>query len=51
LNSKESKWDKKAGSPELGSETVTPETSSIVMSPLLGIRELSTLWMVWGIPS
>jgi len=50
LNSKESKQDKKAVSPDLGSETITPRASSIVMSPLSGIREPSTLWMVWGIP-
>ena len=37
------KADKKAGSPKPESETVTPEASFIVVSPFLGIRELSTL--------
>ena len=46
LNSKESKQDKKVGSPELGSQTVAPGASFIVVSSLSGIKEPSTLWMV-----
>ena len=45
------KTARKAGSPEPGSETVTFGASPILVSPLEGIRELSTLWMVWGVPA
>ena len=50
LNSRRSKQLKKVGSPNQESEIGSFRASPIVVSLFSGIRELSTLWMVWGGP-
>ena len=49
MNSKRSKWARKERSPESGFEAFTSGASPIVVSPLVGIKELSTLWIVWEV--
>ena len=50
MNSRRSKRARKAWNLELESETVTSGASPIDVSLLAGIRELSTLWMIWRGP-
>ena len=50
LNSRRSKQPKKVGSLNQESEIGSFRASPIVVSLFSGVRELSTLWMVWGGP-
>ena len=50
MNLRRSKQPKKVGSPNQESEIGSFRASPIVVSLFSGVRELSTLWMVWGGP-